>query len=116
MKYVNEAFESSQGEVSSHYISPLDIIIICKYFAKSKLIFKNAEAPPTYSPTPAEGEEICSPTFPSNPPVQPSSGGGGGGGGDGGPHFSFDNNFVVLPSDPPPYTIQPTPAATTNSQ
>ena len=114
MKYVNEAFESSQGEVSIQYIDPLDIIIICKYFPKFKLIFKNAEAPPTYSPTPAEGEEICSPTFPSNPPVEPSSGAGG-------TQFSFDNNFVDLPADPPPYTIQSptataTTSATTNSQ
>jgi len=79
MKYVNEAFESSQGE--------------------------NAEAPPTYSPTPAAGEEICSPTFPSLSPVEPGSAG----------EFSFDNNFVDLPSDPPPYSIQPTPAPTTTS-
>jgi len=60
---------------------------------------ESAEPPPTYSPTLAAGEEeITSNTFPSSPHLQTDT--------------SFDNNFVDLPSDPPPYTASPRAADT----
>jgi len=59
----------------------------------------HSESPPTYSPTLAAGEEeVTSNTFPASPQIQTQT------------PTNFDDNFLNLPSDPPPYSASPAEA------